>query len=129
MGLDVEYGSAENLEVYVWDLSVGESKDMMERYCQNITDVIFVVDSTDVHNISYANYVLWEFLAAFISPNANLLVIANKQDDPNTISVPEIEQEFGLRYYQKRKCAIQGACARTGEGIEEALNTLINLEC
>ena len=88
-----------NIEVYVWDLNVGESKEMMERYCQDVTDIIFVVDSTDIHNISYANYLLRQFLASYIVPKANLLVIANKQDGSDIMEVSEIEKEFGLRYY------------------------------
>ena len=72
---------------------------MMERYCKNITDVIFVVDSTDIHNITYANFVLRQFLSKFVSPYANLLVLANKQDETNIFSVSEIEEEFELRHY------------------------------
>ena len=72
---------------------------MIEQYSKNITDVIYVVDSTDIHNITYANFVMRQFLAKYVNPNANLLVLANKQDETNIFSLSEIEEEFELRHY------------------------------
>merc|ERR1712048_350804 len=58
--------------------------------------------------------------------NAALLVLANKQDLPNAMSVDQITQKLQLNKLRNRDWYIQGSCARSGDGLYEGLDWLSN---
>jgi len=53
-----------------------------------------------------------------------LLVFANKQDLPNSLTAAELAEKLGLLSLRNRKWFIQSACATTGDGIYEGLDWL-----
>jgi ADP-ribosylation factor protein 1 len=57
-----------------------------------------------------------------------LLVLANKQDLPNSMNVNEIREELKIDlYYPKKKWLIQGICATSGEGIYDGMEWLVKI--
>lgn len=57
--------------------------------------------------------------------NAVLLVLANKQDLPNAVSVAAITEALKLRSLPPtRKWSIQSCCATTGDGLYEGFDSL-----
>ena len=56
--------------------------------------------------------------------DAVLLVLANKQDLPNAMSVDEVTQRLGLNLLRNRQWRVQGTCAKTGEGLDQGLDWL-----
>ncbi len=56
--------------------------------------------------------------------DAALLVLANKQDLPNAMSVNEVSEKLGLNRIKNRKWFIQATCAKTGDGLFEGLDWL-----
>ena len=56
--------------------------------------------------------------------NASLLVLANKQDIPGALTVPQLTDALGLTSMRGRKWFIQGTCAVTGDGLYEGLDWL-----
>ena len=56
--------------------------------------------------------------------NAAVLVLANKQDLPNAMSINEITQRLKLNQLRNRKWYIQSTCATTGDGLYEGLDWL-----
>lgn len=64
--------------------------------------------------------------SSFLQPelaNAALLVLANKQDLPNAMSVSALTDKLGL-HKLRRPWFIQQACATSGEGLHEGLEWL-----
>ena len=55
---------------------------------------------------------------------AALLVLANKQDLPNAMSVAEVTDKLGLHSMRNRKWYIQACCATSGDGLYEGLDWL-----
>lgn len=56
--------------------------------------------------------------------NARLLVYANKQDLPGSMSVQEITQKLGLSKLRNRMWQVQGCSAPSGDGLYEGLDWL-----
>ena len=56
--------------------------------------------------------------------NASVLVFANKQDLPNSLSVSEITSKVGLYNAKSRPWFVQSCVASRGEGIYEGLEWL-----
>lgn len=58
--------------------------------------------------------------------NASLLVFANKQDMEGSMSVTEVSEFMGLTNL-KRNWTIFKCSAKTGEGLTEGLDWLVNV--
>uniref|UniRef100_A0A3B1IWB1 ADP ribosylation factor 5 n=1 Tax=Astyanax mexicanus TaxID=7994 RepID=A0A3B1IWB1_ASTMX len=56
--------------------------------------------------------------------DAVVLVLANKQDLPNSMSVQEITEKLGLHRLKGKTWNIQPTCAINGTGIYEGLDWL-----
>ena len=57
--------------------------------------------------------------------DASLLVLANKQDLPQAMSVAEMTDKLALHSLRRdRKWFIQACCATTGDGLSEGLDWL-----
>ena len=67
---------------------------------------------------------LHSMLADDLLKNSVLLVLANKQDLPNAMSVDEISQRLKLNSLRNREWYVQGSCAHTGDGLYEGLDWL-----
>merc|ERR1711904_276597 len=89
--------------------------------------VIFVVDSNDRDRIEDAREELYNMLQEDEMRDAVLLVFANKQDLPNSLSTTEVQEKLGLHNMRNRQWYIQSACATTGDGLYKASGTLIRL--
>lgn len=75
-----------------------------------------------------ARDVLHEVVAAPELAGAALLVVANKQDVPGAAPVIELIRELRLDTLPlERRWHIQGACARTGDGLFDGLDWVASL--
>jgi signal recognition particle receptor subunit beta len=88
--------------------------------------VIYVVDSNDRSRVDEAALELQKVLREDELRDAVLLVLCNKQDLPNAMSVNEVTEKLGLNQLKNRKWYIQGCCATTGDGLYEGLDWLSN---
>ncbi|XP_061159001.1 ADP-ribosylation factor-like protein 16 isoform X1 [Syngnathus typhle] len=93
-------------------------------YFNDCSSVIFVVDSSNVAQVSASCIQLLSVLSAGPLQNASVLIIFNKRDMPCTISLPEIRSLFRLD--DVAACAPQPivtleASARSGMGLREVL--------
>ena len=69
---------------------------MWRHYYQNTDILIFVVDSNDRERISEAADELQRFISEDELQDCILLVLANKQDLPNAMSVEEVTEKLRL---------------------------------
>lgn len=95
---------------------------------QGTDGVIFVIDTNDRERMGEAREDLNRLLQEDEIRNAALLVLANKQDLPNAMSVSEVTEALGLSSISvsERQWYIQAACATTGDGLYEGLDWLCN---
>lgn len=92
----------------MWDVG-GQDKirPLWRHYFQGTQGLIFVVDSNDRERASEAAEELGKMLREEELKDVILLVLANKQDLPNAMSVAEITDKLGLHSLGNRKWYIQ----------------------
>ncbi|KAG0313961.1 hypothetical protein BGZ99_008455 [Dissophora globulifera] len=137
-GFSLETVEYRNLVFNAWDVG-GQNKDrsLWSHYLQGTQGVIFVVDSNDEARISEAHDELSRLFNEDELRETYILVIANKQDLPNAMSVADITDrlqlqsrkprswdfgdQLGLPYDKVRPWRIQACCATTGQGLDEGM--------
>jgi small GTP-binding protein len=128
IGFNVETVQYKNINFTVWDIG-GQDKirKLWRYYYQGINAVIYVVDSNDRDRINLAQEELSAMLSDDDLNGAALLVLANKQDLPNSFPVADISNKLDLQSMRNRKWFIQSTCATTGEGLYEGLDWLTHV--
>eukprot|EP01084_Bolivina_argentea_P227364 383989_1 len=132
IGFNVETVEYKNINFTVWDVGGQESiRPLWRHYYQGCDGIIFVVDSSDRGRIDsregYEDNCLEEIhrlLAEDELRDAALLVLANKQDLPNAMSVNEVTEKLNLAQLRNRHWYCQSTCATTGDGLYEGLDWL-----
>jgi ADP-ribosylation factor protein 1 len=125
IGFNVETVKYKNINFTVWDVG-GQDKirPLWRHYYQNTEGVIYVVDSNDRERIDEAALELQKVLREDELRDATLLVLCNKQDLPNAMSVAEVTDKLGLHSLRSRQWYIQATCACSGDGLYEGLDWL-----
>jgi len=125
IGFNVETVQYKKVSFTVWDVG-GQDKirPLWRHYFQNTQGLIFVVDSNDRERIGEAAEELNKMLREEELKDVVVLVLANKQDLPNAMSVSEVTDKLGLHSLGSRKWYIQSTCATTGDGLYEGLDWL-----
>ncbi|OII71918.1 ARF1 2 like small GTPase [Cryptosporidium ubiquitum] len=130
IGFNVETVEYKNISFTVWDVG-GQDKirPLWRHYYTNTDGIIFVVDSNDRERINDSRDELMRMLGEDELRDATLLVLANKQDLPNAMSVTEVTEKLQLSSLRHRSWFIQSTCATAGDGLYEGLDWLArNLE-
>ena len=84
-----------------------------------------MIDSNDLNRIEEAKRELYGVMNHDELRNCPLLVYANKQDLPNSISTSDLVTKLDLpRAMRSRQWHCQGAVAVSGEGLYEGLDWL-----
>ncbi|KAJ7597497.1 ADP-ribosylation factor [Mycena floridula] len=126
-GFNVETVEYRNISFTVWDVGGQDRiRALWRHYYQNTQGVIFVVDSSDRDRVQDAREEIQKMLAQDELTDAQLLVFANKQDLPNSMSASELTDKLGLHALRSKNWYIQAACASTGDGLYEGLEWLAN---
>jgi len=125
IGFNVETVQYKKISFTVWDVG-GQDKirPLWRHYYQGTQGLIFVVDSNDRERISEAAEELGKMLREEELKDVVILVLANKQDLPNAMSVAEVTDKLGLHSLGARKWYIQSTCATTCDGLYEGLDWL-----
>merc|ERR1711967_95159 len=120
IGFNVETVEYKNISFNVWDIG-GQDKirKLWRYYYANTQGLIFVVDSNDRDRIEDAREELSKMLADDEMRDAAVLVLANKQDLPNSMTAAEVTDKLGLNSLRNRQWYIQSTCATTGDGLYE----------
>jgi len=123
IGFNVQTVEYKNLKMTMWDVG-GQHRlrKLWRHYYEHTSVVIFVVDSADRARLVEAAEELHHALSDDHLRNATVLVYANKQDLPNALPVPEVQEALKLRELRGRKWYIQGCTATTGAGLFEGLD-------
>ena len=125
IGFNVETVEYKRLSFTVWDIGGQDMiRPLWRHYFRGTQAVIFVVDSNDRDRIGEAHDELHRMLGEDDLRDASVLVLANKQDLPNAMSVAEVTDKLGMHSLRARPWFIQSTCATSGEGLYEGLEWL-----
>mmetsp|Transcript_18676 Transcript_18676/g.27817 ORF Transcript_18676/g.27817 Transcript_18676/m.27817 type:complete len:181 (+) Transcript_18676:22-564(+) len=127
-GFNVESVQHKQVEIVSFDLGSEEQQpDLWKHYFAGTRGLIYVVDSNDHNQIKKAAEELDNFLKEDELKNCTLLVLANKQDLPDVISLDEIRKQLRLDDISNREWYIQATSATNGEGLMEGLDWMCKL--
>eukprot|EP00640_Fibrocapsa_japonica_P006575 CAMPEP_0113935108 /NCGR_PEP_ID=MMETSP1339-20121228/2333_1 /TAXON_ID=94617 /ORGANISM="Fibrocapsa japonica" /LENGTH=174 /DNA_ID=CAMNT_0000937151 /DNA_START=12 /DNA_END=533 /DNA_ORIENTATION=- /assembly_acc=CAM_ASM_000762 len=123
IGFNVETLQHKNIKFQVWDLGGQTSiRPYWRCYYPNTDAVIFVVDSADTERLNISKQELTAMLEEEELANAILLVFANKQDQKEALSAPQISEALGLAELRNRQWSIQETSALEGKGLYEGFD-------
>ncbi|WAR19394.1 ARF-like protein [Mya arenaria] len=129
IGFNVEtLTPTKGLELTVWDMGGQERmRPLWRMYLRGTDGVMFVVDSGDRERIPEAKEELLRLLDTQEMKNVPLVVIANKQDLPGAVDAKDMTKRLQLPQMSARPWVIHSACATTGEGICESMESLAKM--
>ncbi|EQC27817.1 hypothetical protein SDRG_14401 [Saprolegnia diclina VS20] len=109
-----------------WDLSGhGRYRRLWPYYAGHVHAIVFVVDATDKARLPVVRRELWALLnhKALVDRATPLLLFLNKSEDPNAVSIKEMERRLHL--HQLKRCWRAEACsAVTGAGVAAGVDWL-----
>ena len=129
IGFNVERVSpCKGVSFTVWDVGGQEKiRPLWRHYFQNTQGLIYVVGSSDVARIAEARAELFRVIESPEMEGVPVVVIANKQDLPRALRSHELAQQLCLLQHKANPWHVQEACAKTGEGIYDAMHILSNM--
>ncbi|KAI5286392.1 ADP-ribosylation factor, Arf Arf6 [Ascosphaera aggregata] len=127
VGFNVESVTYKNVKFNVWDVG-GQDKirPLWRHYFSGTQGLIFVIDSSDRARIHEARQELHRIILDREMKDALLLVFANKQDLPDSMSPDEVREKLQLTQLKDKLWYVAPSCATTGEGLLEGLGWLSN---
>lgn len=109
-----------------WDIG-GQVRfrTMWERYCRGVTAIVFVVDSADRDAIPVARDELHMLLAKPSLESTPLLVLGNKSDLSEKLSVDELIEQLDLKEVSHREISCYGISAKEETNLDAVLQWLV----
>ena len=97
---------------------------MWRHYFQNTQALVYVIDSNDRDRIAEAKEELFQVTNQDELKDCPILVLANKQDLQNRMTIDEIKTNLDISNFEGKKINILGTCALKGDGLNEAFEWL-----
>ncbi|KAF7651355.1 hypothetical protein LDENG_00112020 [Lucifuga dentata] len=119
-------GSRRTASFHFWDVGGQEKlRPLWRSYTRCADGIVFVVDSVDAERIEEAKTELHKITRLTENLGVPVLVVANKQDLRNSLSLAEMESMLALgELGASTPWHLQPACAIIGEGLQEGLEKL-----
>lgn len=112
----------------VWD--IGGQKSMRPNwrfYLDGCKALVFVVDSSDLARMPEAQKALKKVLSYEELAGVPLMVLANKKDLPNSVTIREISTQLDLQSVSGRLWEVQACSALRGLGLLQAFTSVSKL--
>ena len=126
-GFNIRSLVAKGFHVDAWDL--GGNGTSSRRYLRNYFDytngLVFVIDSADVRRLSESSHELQQLLQEDKLAGVPLLILANKKDLLRALPVDDITDSMNLHCIRDRPSCIIACSAKSGEGLQEGMEWLI----
>lgn len=112
----------------IWDVGGQDHlRPLWHYYYDNVDGLIFVIDSSDHDRIHLSRAELKGIYHHDSMKNVPLVVIANKQDIPNSLSTEVIIERLDLTEWSTGSYRIVPCCALTGDGLINAFESLAKM--
>ena len=104
VGFNMRKVTKGKVTIKLWDLG-GQPRfrSMWERYCRGVHAIVYVVDSADPDNIAVSKTELHDLLAKPALERIPVLVLGNKNDLPEALSVDELIEKLNLKALTNRE--------------------------
>ncbi|KIX03617.1 uncharacterized protein Z518_07170 [Rhinocladiella mackenziei CBS 650.93] len=115
-----------HVSIRCWDLG-GQPRfrSMWERYCRGVNAIVFVVDAADKAAVPRAREELHTLLDKPTLDGIPLLVLGNKSDLPNKLSVDELIDQLDLKTIVHREISCYGISAKEETNLDAVLQWLV----
>ncbi|XP_069013396.1 ADP-ribosylation factor-like protein 14 [Embiotoca jacksoni] len=133
IGFNVEMLEAKkkgkNIALNFWDVGgQGKMREHWPNFHQDTSAIVFVVDSSNRERLKEAQSELENTLRSDQLRGRPLILLANKQDVNDALTVTEIKDRFNLRKTcSDRDWFVQPCSAATGVGVEEAFRQIVQM--
>jgi ADP-ribosylation factor-like protein 8 len=109
-----------------WDLG-GQPRfrSMWERYCRGVNAIVFIVDSADRKALPAARDELHALLSKPVLDGIPLLVLGNKSDLEDKLSVDELIDDLDLKSISHREVSCYGISAKEETNLDAVLQWLV----
>lgn len=126
VGSNVETIERQNVRLQCWDLA-GQTafRQGWSNFFSGTDAILFIIDSSDRQRIAEARKELFRVLEESTTEKCAVLVLANKQDLPNCMSLNEVMENLQLQEIKEHEWTILPSCSLTGQGLEEAVDWLV----
>uniref|UniRef100_A0A8C9ZMJ1 ADP-ribosylation factor-related protein 1 n=1 Tax=Sander lucioperca TaxID=283035 RepID=A0A8C9ZMJ1_SANLU len=114
VGLNIGTIDVGKARLMFWDLGGQEElQSLWDKYYAESHGVIYVIDSTDEERLSESKEAFEKMISSEVLEGVPLLVLANKQDVPDCLSVADIKTAFSdsAPKIGKRDCLVQPCTA------------------
>ncbi|XP_030636640.1 ADP-ribosylation factor-like protein 11 [Chanos chanos] len=112
----------------VWDVGgQGIMRANWRYYLEGCKALVFVVDSSDQTRMGEAKKALKKVLSDENMRGVPLMVLANKKDLPNSMTIRQVSDQLDLPSYKDREWEIQACSALQGLGLQQAFLSVAKL--
>merc|ERR1711871_46783 len=114
------------VQIKMWDLG-GQPRfrGMWERYCANVSAIVYVVDAADHKQVDTSREELHELIAKPATKDIPLLVLGNKRDLPEALPEEAIIERMHLKDITDREVGFYTISAKNQDNIETTIDWLI----
>ncbi|CAH0394243.1 unnamed protein product [Bemisia tabaci] len=129
VGLNIGKITVSGIQLNFWDLGGQEElQSLWDKYYAESHAIIYIVDSNDRDRIPESKETFDKMISNENLSGIPLLVLANKQDIPESMGVREVKPIFNKNAHLigRRDCMVMPVSALTGEGIDEGINWLVD---
>jgi len=126
VGFNMRKVTKGKVTIKMWDLG-GQPRfrGMWERYCSNVSAIVYVVDAADHKQVDISREELHELIAKPSLKNIPLLVLGNKRDLPEALPENAIIERMHLKDITDREVGFYTISAKNQDNIETTIDWLI----
>ncbi|XP_035668134.1 ADP-ribosylation factor-related protein 1-like [Branchiostoma floridae] len=128
VGLNVGKIDVGSVRLMFWDLGGQEElQSLWDKYYAESHGVIYMIDSDDRERLPESKLAFDKMLGSESLEGVPLLVVGNKQDIENCMTVADIKDVFNESAPRigKRDCLVQPVSALQGTGINESIEWIV----
>ncbi|KAI1295574.1 ADP-ribosylation factor-related protein 1 [Halotydeus destructor] len=128
VGLNIGRIEAQSVRLNFWDLGGQEElQALWDKYYMESHGVIYIVDSSDIERIEESKAAFDKMIANETLAGVPLLLVANKQDVPEALSLIRIKEIYksSTQLIGGRDFHSVAASALRGDGINESIEWMV----
>jgi len=127
VGLNIGKIDVGGARLMFWDLGGQEElQSLWDKYFAECHGIIYIIDSADKDRIEESKAAYDKMLGSEHLNTAPLLILANKQDVDNCLTVLDVKKVFhDSTNIGSRDCMIRPVSALTGQGVNEGIEWMV----
>lgn len=128
VGLNIGKIDVDGIRLNFWDLGGQEElQSLWDKYYAESHAIIYVIDSSDTERIDESKKAFDQMIANSSVGNVPLLLLANKQDLEECMSVSAVKNAFKEDDHKigRRDIKAMGVSALRGDGVDEGIEWLV----